>query len=645
MTKVFQINRYLHFAIIGILGIAMCSCSDDDEAIMPSNQEEEYTADAQPTIDEVKTLFSGKVAILQPNADEVMSYIGKRLINTSSVLTDDADVVIIDETGATTFLNDADQYSELSRVWNKNKVVTFINPGANAVALQHKLQGVENDVEVQTNINEYIESLGDISVYAVRADGTSLFIEKVGAASTGEGTVVSISEEGESEEIIEPTECDYSEPTDYEKGRAGENFAEWLTDNALIGDQPDIAFSRSSSSEYNPVPVTKTFHHSITVNHEWINNYDDDAKGPKNQKIDAKSVITIYGSYSPDFDCDVYDVNVYQEYPANKVYFENKVVKSPAAYKYKYTGSCYSGPTVQLSLNGIDKSSNVELEEIAPLPETNGEYRTTHSPMTISLGGSLQAKVSSKGLEGTAGFSCGITLPSTTVQFSHKEMPIKFWNTDDKAKWQYTTDYKIYKHTWGSNGRFIDVPDICHSFCHTDQAVTFVVNNTKNYGDKQLSLNYDVQYGTYAEYCRVWSTKYRRYSYPFSEKNIALPSVNRFFEKYTPYHIAKYSGNADTADWTYMNNLLKDNVNYRALCDEALKVGATTDAGLDVNATKIWREALTALVKQYNGTKTGSMYVVALAKSDGSHLPLGLVIKDGVWSITENVDAVPYPAE
>lgn len=36
MTKVFQINRYLHFAIIGILGVAMCSCSDDDEAIMPS---------------------------------------------------------------------------------------------------------------------------------------------------------------------------------------------------------------------------------------------------------------------------------------------------------------------------------------------------------------------------------------------------------------------------------------------------------------------------------------------------------------------------------------------------------------------------------------------------------------------------------
>lgn len=506
--------------------------------------------------------------------------------------------------------------------------------------MQRKLQGTENDAEAQTNIGDDIESLDDINIYAVRADGTSLFIEKVGAASTGEGTVVSISEEGESEEIAVQEETDYSEPTDYEKGRAGENFAEWLNENALIGDQPDIAFSRSSSSEYSLVPVTKTFHRSFTVSHKWINEYDKDAKAPGDQIIDTKTVITIYGSYSPEFNCDVYDVNTYQEFPTQNIYHKNKVVKKSGLYKYKFTGSCYYGPRVKLALTGIDNNSDVELEEAAPLPE-NGDYRVSHNPMTVSLGASLQGKVSSKGLEGTIGLSCGITLPSTTIQFSHKDIGISYSNSNDIADWEYYTDYSIYKHQLGFNGNFIGVPDICRSFCRTDQAVTFVVSDTKGYGDKQLKLKYDVYFRTYSEYCRIWNGWWHRQKYYYPTQSIALPTVYRFFEKYTPYHIAKYSGNADTADWTYMNNLLKDNVNYRALCDEALKVGATTDAGLDINATKIWREALTALVKQYNGTKTGSKYVVALAKSDGSHLPLGLVIKDGVWSITENVDAVP----
>ena len=72
-----------------------------------------------------------------------------------------------------------------------------------------------------------------------------------------------------------------------------------------------------------------------------------------------------------------------------------------------------------------------------------------------------------------------------------------------------------------------------------------------------------------------------------------------------------------------------NNVNYRALCDETLTVGAQTTDGLTENATKIWRQALEGIIKQYGKMNTTYSYAVVLCDSEGAHLPLALTIKNG----------------
>ena len=81
-----------------------------------------------------------------------------------------------------------------------------------------------------------------------------------------------------------------------------------------------------------------------------------------------------------------------------------------------------------------------------------------------------------------------------------------------------------------------------------------------------------------------------------------------------------------------------NNVNYRALCDETLTVGAQTEEGLTENATKIWRQALEGIIKQYGKMNTTYSYAVVLNDSNGAHLPIALTIKNGKWSIVENID-------
>lgn len=478
-----------------------------------------------------------------------------------------------------------------------------------------------------------------INIYAVRADGNCFLQEKIGGGGFAKNLYSQIGENEngttENSGIQQVSDAD-STPNDYNKGIAGENLAKWLNKNASIGEQRNIAFVRSDS-EFSVYPVKTTYHHSYDITHDWIKKYNSDASVPNSTTIDVKSEIVAYGAYSTSENCDVYDISLYQEFPADKTFIDDVYVHEYLAYNYKYTGGCYYGPTVNINLDDISESE-IELEEIAPLPLTDGQYNNTHYPMQLSFGSSLEGNISTSGVGISSGLSTSCTLPYSTISFNHAEMPINFSNDNKHAIWEYSTDYQIYNCIWGFNPKPNDIPDIVHSFCHTDQAVTFVVRNTKSYGNKLFRIGYDIKYTDYSEYADPWQGWKHTHTRHYSGLFINMPTVNRYFEKYTPYPMPGFSGPADSSEWNNLQALLMNNVNYRALCDETLKVGAQTQDGLDPTAENIWREALESLVKQYNNTKTNYQYVIALAKSDGSHLPLGLQIKDGVWKIVENVD-------
>ena len=186
---------------------------------------------------------------------------------TPTTLTEDADVVVIDESLATSFLNENAGYTTLRKLWQMNKILLFINPGTQACSLREKLSSLLGETNMKSPADEILSILEGVNVFGVRADGTMIMHERVGGGTAMSiyATVTGETEEGVKTESYIPEKAEYI-PTDYEKGVLAENVAKWLNHNALLGIQKNIAFVRSGS-EYNVVPTTLTRHYSLTFLH------------------------------------------------------------------------------------------------------------------------------------------------------------------------------------------------------------------------------------------------------------------------------------------------------------------------------------------------------------------------------------------
>lgn len=639
--KIFGENVFRTMLCIMVVGLSMLlySCDDDEPAPGPGDDDNPTEQpQPQPVDDVVSVSYNGKVAILQPNSDGVISYLTKRLVSTTTELTEDVDVVVMDDAKAGELINNESEYSTLKKIWDQNKAVVFVSPQRNTLSLLNKLKQLNQSATLQAPSDGDVAKLDGIHIFATRADGNSMYHDRIDASTEDAHSVIVKWTESGGEEVYNGESSIEHNPTEYAKGRIAENTASWLNEYAPTGQQRNVAFV-NSESQYSVAPVSVIYHRTITVTHDWFVPYcNEDAEVPASSTITAKVKMDVYGVYSPSADCDIYDVNMYEDFDAATTYVPNTIVYEHGLYNDKYTGGCYYGPEVDLRLNNVEESS-IEVEEVAPLPQTDGQYNNTHYPMQMSIGASVQGNISSEpGL--SAGFSMGCTLPYTTTSFNHSEMPIAFSNTNKHAKWVYESDikFKLYNRVPGFNPNPQDIPDVVKSFCKTDQAVSFVVSNTKSFGEKSISLLADVTwkvYGEYADKDEKWCLINKHY---LGTKTISLPKVNRYFEKYTPYPLS--GGAADGSEWGNLEDRLMSNVNYRALCDETLKVGAQMESGLDVTAENIWRDTIKSLVTQYNGTTTSNEYVIALAKSDGTHIPLGLHIKNGVWELVENVDDI-----
>ena len=284
----------------------------------------------------VETIYNGKVAIIEPISDEILSFLTKRLPNATTELTDDAEVVIIDEANTYKVSEDATTYAILQKLWDKNKIFLFINPKEGTYALEGKLQ--QNGVPIPPANDEDLVTFENIRLYATRADGTSFYHEIPGGESCGEtGQTVLLTKQDSVVEVQIPPTNDVVVPSNYLKGRLAENFAAWLNDFAQQGEQRNIAFSRATSDEYPVECKTLTYHDFVKVSHDWIKNCNSKAKIPSAKTIDAKSQLVIYAAYSKKDKSDLYDVNVYQEFDAAKSYVPNTVVHKHGLYKDKYT--------------------------------------------------------------------------------------------------------------------------------------------------------------------------------------------------------------------------------------------------------------------------------------------------------------------
>ncbi|MDY5118705.1 MAG: hypothetical protein SPE65_01835, partial [Muribaculaceae bacterium] len=161
MKKTFLKWAVMSFA--AIVAVTLGSCSDDNDNVPDDEDDEiEEVGYQQPTEDIVKTQYTGKVAVVQPISDAILDYLNKRFVNTTTELTEDADVVVMDELNAGNLAHDEEQYALLQKIWDKNKVFVFINPDANSYSLEDKLRN--NGVEFPPS-NDDLASLEGVSIY------------------------------------------------------------------------------------------------------------------------------------------------------------------------------------------------------------------------------------------------------------------------------------------------------------------------------------------------------------------------------------------------------------------------------------------------------------------------------------------------
>ncbi len=628
------------------MGGLMASCEDktpidnEDEA----QKHEEIINQQLSDVDQVKTTYNGEVALIDVSSENLMPYFQKRMSNTTADITEHTDVVLLSEQGASRALNNDDFFNKLQNHWKKNKAIGVLYPSEKSEHLFAKLRGQE-----YTQTDNYDDGEKEkVAIYMASAVGGSItYMDPTTQRSFDEIAVVT----EENEEIINELRnaiVDEEETNDFVPestwGQIAEQTTKWMNESAENASSFN-AMLRSVSTAPEALKYQNKFCRTYTINHSILISRGEYGSLPSGYNttstVTATTEVFVSAAYSEDNNgTDLYDISLTQRVDGSECYYKNIITKTVDAglweYKYKYSGACYYYPEIKLEISGLDGNRT---NAYCPVPLIQaGSYNTMHDPGTITLSGGLSGGVSTSGPQAGINLGGSVSLPKTTVTSVHQEMPVNYSEGNTWVAWKYSQDKRIYKDMYGFNADYLGPNDIALTDCKTQQAVTFVAENTKNLGTKSINLKITHKSCFYEEAAKPTAWGWRK-SYFTSYYNLTLPKVNRFFERYVPSRYASTSA-GDAADWTNLENMLKGNVNYKILLNEEIKIGAQTVDGVSKNAEDIWAETVESLVKQYNGNPVNNEYVIGYVDSDGDYLKTGLHIKGNTWELVDDITKV-----
>ncbi|MBO5134963.1 MAG: hypothetical protein J6C15_07430 [Bacteroidaceae bacterium] len=621
-------KRFFYLSLFSALfatSLFMAACNDDDP---PGGDPDEPTGlpAEKPTTDFVEHTYNDKVVFLDSD-DHLAPYFKKRFGQLETEITKDTRVVVMDNALAGNFLANAERLKQLKEVWTNNGVLIFLTPEDNTFKLHHllttgrELSASESEANKQDGSNKLL-------VFAVKGNGHSFFYAD---PRTQLKTYVTTNK-NTGEVTTEDKVFNY-ELNDYQWGQVAEKACEWLVKN-MTGEHntPHKSLVRNTS-DYIFNSILYTYYCGITVYHDLVSDVGHGTSPAPTYTDNAKYEFAVTPTFNRQMECDVYDVALSQDYTGSETYVKNVVTRKDAAYKYKYSGGNYAGPTVETFLLNDQNPDGfpqgiVDLHAPAPINEPE-KYIVTHDPGSLSIGASVTGGISAAGPTADIGFSVQGTLPSTTKTEIQSAMPVSYAREAGKAIWEYIQDQDLYDFHGGRNATYLDPPGISLNLCQTDQAVTFSLKNSKELGHSPVKLYTKMNYKTYHETDSPWDWYIRICNHSFSMK-FTLPLTMRYFEKYTPYRYSS-SSPADGLAWQNLEAMLMENVYYKSLKDETLEVGGCTQEDMENNAEEIWEKTIDSLINQYQGTDTKHEYIIAMADSKGNKQKNGLHIKNGVW--------------
>ncbi len=626
-------KKFTYLISLLCLGVMFTACNDKDAE--PRNQEEMLETRAvmvSEEFDTVNQLFSGEVAWLGTQSEEVSSYLLKRFPNITASVTERTEAIVLDEMVAGDLLTNQSACDPIKLHWSKNKPIAFLNPSANSLKLLSLLNGAER----QTVDNAATSLIEQYWFYMIQRDGNAVSYCKPTIDDITIQKVDSLGNELQTEHFIN----DDIEVSDYAKGRVGERAAEWLNEMTSANRKRTLLMGSIGEPTYKA--FTQKIYHTVKVDHDkTIRDLDykiDNSCGVST--TEACIELTITAGYDQINHRDVYDVVISETFDAKKTYIENTVFYKSAAYKYKYTGGNYAGLKLGLKLKNVSEG-DVSFAQAVPVG-TAGSYSTTHTPASITVGGSITGGISPSGPSASGSFSFSYTPPKTTVSLPHSDLPLQYNDNHTWVSWDYgitpISNYpRVYNDNlgWGFNQDFVGSLEFSTKSCRTEQAVTFMLANTGNYERTPIGLNIESVFRTYHEVASPF-TYARSYWIYTRTAYVLLPTVYRHYEKYSPYCNSMQINDASES-WNEVEAVLKSNVNYKAFYNENLLVGAPTADAVKVAASDIWKETINSMISQFANLSFKNEYLVALSNSKGQSLKMGLYIHGKTWKLVDDI--------
>lgn len=642
-------RQFIKFFLYAVAVMTVTACSDDDSpspgADVGADDVETITLKQQPTADEIKTFFHGKGFYGDVADNLIENYLKPRIgESTSDISDDDLDFVVLSDAYAAEIVKSQSEFDKVKALWNKKRAIAFIEPSKNSVELLEKLRSQDFDYESEIT-NEMVSDFSNIKLFVTVSGQKNYVLDKYTNPTVFQTEKTTIGE-NQSEEVTTTEEQVPVKMDGYHLGLIAEDLCSWLNKNVTVEDGSDPALVKASSSTDYTYGCSETdWTQKLSLTYSEVSEYNDPTFSSRT--IAAKTHVKVTGAYCEADNSDIYDVEVLDKFPISEIYYQNYLLDEYGAvnYKDKYTGYCYTGPSVDLSMknaSGQILNSGVGIYSASP-QAVNNDVSTTHYPMTASFGSSIAGSVSSDGPGLSVGLSSNFTLPYEATTYAYKEMKFNYGESDGTADWDYYHDgYWIYDWTWGFNGSFEYVYEQAKSDSDFSFMLTFKLADSQSYGEQNLYLNANLRYDVYSEVCKPKKhTRYRKYWGPIN-RSFLMPVVYRYFGKYSPsYYTATISATDD--DWVNLKSLLEDNLTYRALSDDAISVGARTEKtvdgrnGVEAQAERIWIETMNSIIQQRNGhTYVEGEWVIGLYGQD-AWLKKGLHIKDKTWEIVDDI--------
>lgn len=499
-----------------IAAVTLQGCSNDDPEL-PGEDEIEYPVPEIPENDVVTTKMDAKTCVMTTNLDDVGALFVKRLENTGTELTDETELLILDDEACNKFVKDEEEYNRISYYYFRGGIIYIHKPAMGTANLMARLQYGMSPVVSDETIDPVAEA------YICHVSGAEYW----GGAAWEQDAHEHTYYDEEGNEYKES--CDGDEkPTEYYYGRYAESSAKFINEvvNNLVRSNATTVRSRAGTTQLAPekIPITYTVPYHGLVTYHLKQDKVLECMIPRDYQFYVET------AYSFDQDKDFYSIHYSQSIPVSQAFKGHFSFKRKMAYYDKYGGFNFFKHHVEVELCNYKPGVSIySLDGVLPKNEPlNGQ----------------EATVKGWNISGNVSFGTGLMFgltegynSSTTITVPYKDIPVVYQQKrKDLLRWEYkASSWMNYYSNRGRNGGYKAGPKICEQDITFEQGWGWIVSNTKQQGDTPLKLRVNTGTGLTSGACTSGAggnSHWNFYQYEEDERWFKLPVPERFRNKY-----------------------------------------------------------------------------------------------------------------